>query len=221
MKTLYTELAHILNSAQELPVLTKHVTNTALLTAVLETSSTTAAASTLGIPYTALEHILHRKLKPSFPDKSKSQSWNIYLLGLFSLKKCSTCKNIFDFSAFSKDVGKSLGLCSECRICNADKSKRYRQEHPEACKETIKTHYNSNKQYYLYKNVLRKEKVKTATPKWADLSKLKEVYLNCPEGMHVDHVIPLQGHNVCGLHVHTNLQYLTPYDNLSKSNNFQ
>jgi hypothetical protein len=56
------------------------------------------------------------------------------------------------------------------------------------------------------------------TPVWADLKAIEKFYKNCPKGHHVDHIVPLQGKEVSGLHVEHNLQYLTASENCRKSN---
>lgn len=58
------------------------------------------------------------------------------------------------------------------------------------------------------------------TPSWANREAINDFYRNCPEGYEVDHIIPLQGENVSGLHIAENLQYLTKSENCSKGNRF-
>jgi hypothetical protein len=70
-----------------------------------------------------------------------------------------------------------------------------------------------------YVRLRQANKIK-ATPKWANLEKIKQIYLNCPSGYHVDHIVPLNNSVVCGLHVESNLQYLTAKENMRKSNKF-
>ena len=57
-------------------------------------------------------------------------------------------------------------------------------------------------------------------PIWANLKKIMEIYVNRPEGYHVDHIIPLRGKTVSGLHVESNLQYLPALENMKKHNKF-
>jgi hypothetical protein len=62
---------------------------------------------------------------------------------------------------------------------------------------------------------LRKQR---AMPTWADKAEIQRFYAARPEGMHVDHIIPLRGKTVSGLHVLENLQYLPGIENNKKSN---
>ena len=56
---------------------------------------------------------------------------------------------------------------------------------------------------------------------YGDISEIQEFYRNTPKGYHVDHIIPLRGKNVSGLHVMSNLQYLLAEENMRKYNKVQ
>jgi hypothetical protein len=77
----------------------------------------------------------------------------------------------------------------------------------------------------------RKIVIKQRTPKWLDaisFDRIKNEYqlaalLSKVTGSswHVDHIIPLQGKLVSGLHVPSNLRVLPALENISKKNKFE
>lgn len=108
---------------------------------------------------------------------------------------------------------------------------QYRQENPEKVLECKRRHsveygkrYRQEKvQKVLAKNMARYAAKKRRMPPWLSKLQLREIekiYETCPKGFHVDHIIPLQGKIVSGLHVPWNLQHLPAVENIKKSNKF-
>jgi hypothetical protein len=74
----------------------------------------------------------------------------------------------------------------------------------------------------------RRDKHKQATPKWLSLdqkTEIRKIYIDAMTVSKVtkvpyvvDHIIPLRGQDVCGLHVPWNLQIMSREENLKKSN---
>lgn len=64
-----------------------------------------------------------------------------------------------------------------------------------------------------------------ATPSWLTAehkAEMHKVYMQAKlSGKTVDHIVPIRGRNVCGLHVPWNLQLLTAEENSRKNNNFE
>ena len=89
---------------------------------------------------------------------------------------------------------------------------------PRVLAENQRNYYLKNHHMMAYKKALRRSRKKLATPIWADLNKINEVYATCPEDMTVDHIIPITSPIVCGLHVSWNMQYLTRSANSKKGN---
>lgn len=138
----------------------------------------------------------------------------------------------------------------EYRQNNKEKIAEYAKEYYQNTKESKKEYYQNNKEAiaeqhkeynqrpeviehkkeYLQRPEVKKRKRANSakrraaelnrTPPWSDLLAIQEFYDYCPKGYHVDHIIPLQGDKVSGLHILENLQYLTAEENLSKGNKF-
>ncbi|WP_461572019.1 hypothetical protein [Sulfuricaulis sp.] len=97
--------------------------------------------------------------------------------------------------------------------------KKWREKNRDRFRAGLKAWRQNNPVDVLLDRMKRKRSLRQAIPSWADKDLIRDMYF---EGryhrMHVDHIIPLKGKNVCGLHWEGNLQLLEPIDNLRKCN---
>ena len=104
---------------------------------------------------------------------------------------------------------------------------KWRNENPEKWKVICKRTRDKNIEKIIVRNKARAIAVFSAIPKWADQNKILEIYKRARKitretGIihHVDHIIPLRGKYVCGLHIETNLQILPARENIRKGNRY-
>lgn len=126
---------------------------------------------------------------------------------------------------------RSRNMCRKYHLANREKrlsyAKQYRHEHQESCRAANKLWRLRNPGRRAFHKAAHRARVKWAIPAWADKKRIRAIYqtaamLTKMTGIlhHVDHVIPLRGKNVCGLHVPENLQILTAKENQKKSFHF-
>lgn len=163
------------------------------------------------------------------------------------MKRCSTCKASKDRSEFRKNRATKDGLQNVCKVCHKDYCVSWKRNNPEAVSRIMRRNYLKNhdawKSYtraYSKENpgkvnalVMKRHAAKLQrTPKWLtkeQLQEIKEFYIEAKElqwlsdptdPLEVDHIVPLQGEIVSGLHVPWNLQILPKSLNCEKSNKF-
>lgn len=120
---------------------------------------------------------------------------------------CLACKNLQAKERYVKNPDTHIAFVKQSRARKPEKYKNYQQDYQ-----------RRNLGLYRFHCAKRRTAKLNATPLWTDLTEIKRIYRDCPEGYVVDHELPLQGKNVCGLHVPWNLQYLTEEENVRKHN---
>jgi hypothetical protein len=158
------------------------------------------------------------------------------------MKRCPKCSTEKPKSEFNKRKASKDGLNYWCRPCDHATTKNWlvlnRDKHLERQKVwagnnkerkaiNSKTYAQNNRHIENARNARRKAAKNKATPAWSDLSAIADFYLAAiafriytGQEYHVDHIVPLQGKTVCGLHVLENLQILTASENLSKQHRY-
>lgn len=146
---------------------------------------------------------------------------------------CNTCKNKRNRAWVEKNLEKHKEIQKASRIKNYTTEKR-RKSYSDKARETGKKWkqkwYTENQSLCVAQATMRKKRVRIRTPKWLtkeDKAKIANFYAWAKiisdltgEKQHVDHIVPLQGKTVSGLHVPWNLQILSQKENLHKLNKF-
>jgi hypothetical protein len=118
------------------------------------------------------------------------------------------------------------------RLANLERARAadraLRERNIESCKKSMAKWQAANKHIVVYHMSKRRAAKLNASPKWlspSDLDAIKEFYKmakikTAETGIkhNVDHIVPLQGKTVSGLHVPWNLQVIPAKENFSKNN---
>lgn len=163
-------------------------------------------------------------------------------------KFCAKCKKTLSVDSFFKNKSRRDGLQGYCKKCKCVRDRQYDSEHRDKVNEsarkrrfaveTRQTHLRALKNYRQKNKAIRaklqmnrKSAKLLRTPLW--LTEFDRLKIQCyyqvaamrsresGEQWHVDHIIPLQGKTVCGLHVPNNLQIIPAIENMRKNNHYE
>lgn len=108
------------------------------------------------------------------------------------------------------------------RMESYERRRKWGKENPEKIRTAARSRYQTNPAKYVAQTAERRTISKAATPRWLTndhRSQIAAVYAEAARlGLTVDHIVPLKGKTVCGLHVPWNLQLMTAAENSRKSN---
>ncbi len=166
------------------------------------------------------------------------------------MKTCTKCLSKKSISEFYKQKMNSKdGYQSHCKVCDNARKKTWKLQNPELARQHQKTasanKYMKDTLSIRQKNLAwkisnpakvaamdakRRASTLQRTPKWLTPSELLRIecmyslasMLNKHgvESWHVDHIVPLQGKKVSGLHVYSNLRVVPSSVNLAKGNRY-
>lgn len=155
-------------------------------------------------------------------------------LGLSRYRTGLPCKN----GHYSERLTSNKTCCS-CASERLSEWKRRRSDHVNAsnrawrynnidkAKQIRKRWLDANPHWRQAVDAKRYAAERGQCPSWADLGAVEKIYAECRDRSketgikhNVDHIVPLRGRMVSGLHVHWNLQIIPAIENSRKSNTY-
>ena len=148
---------------------------------------------------------------------------------------CKSCMKAYATAYRKANPDRMKAASKKWAEANPDKvkaaTKKWQQNNPDKVAAKSKKWQKANLDKVSAITAKRRASKLNATPAWLTPDQLSEIQQHYQvakdletmtgEVCHVDHIVPLQGENVCGLHVPWNLQVLTASDNMSKGNRYE
>jgi len=139
---------------------------------------------------------------------------------------CKECQNKASIDRYHTKLAKDPSY--KTKKSEYDKKRRAAEGEKLREYDRLRSKEPSRKASHAEASRRRKMIVKQQTPAWADKESIANLYKLAQKwsglfgvNYHVDHIIPLRGENICGLHVENNLQLLEANLNVAKSNRFE
>lgn len=138
-------------------------------------------------------------------------------------KRCNKCKKNKKLKFFYTRVMKGMAVTySPCKACEGKAEKIRYKKLKKSIAERNSARYKLFPWIFRHNQLLSRFRKKGCAPKWLNNQQLNEIlafYKKASESkLTVDHIIPLNGKIVSGLHVPWNLQLMTLAENAKKYN---
>ena len=158
------------------------------------------------------------------------------------MKTCTKCQAIKPFEGFYKRFRAPDGHEAWCKVCRLNHNRAWLIKNKDRHGELTRSWYERNKDQHLVNSkawyatnrhrklastTAREERCRLATPVWADREAIVALYAQAKKitqetGIQhdVDHIVPLRGKTVSGLHVPENLRVIPSAENKRKAAKF-